>query len=415
MGIGANPHLEATCEATCEMHHAKRKVLGVVARLQTLLAEPADFIHHLASQNQILACLQWLGEFQVLACIPLSGSVPAKDVADMAGVPETQLCRVVRMTSTVGFLIEPQSGHIAHTMLSASFVTKLNYLDAAIFLAETAAPTALQMTTATQLHGHSDRPTESAYTLTSNSAVTFQLACEQRPKLQRQWAAYRRCAQDTHHTETELLSRLDWHTLGNACIVEVGARSTATATALAELYPALHFIVQMGEGASEASGTVDASKPDDIRRRITAQRRTPGARQMVGEAAVYILRHPSPSLSAGAPSRILAELHAHLGVLRANSVATLVLLLHLLPEPGTVDPDVEAIARLRDLTLLQLTNEREMEMEDLVDMVNSVHDGAGRLAVINKFRSRNSLTVALGIRYQAYINGEQKLLEPTIM
>ena len=172
-------------------------------------------------QVQLVACLQWLGEFQVLACIPLSGSVPTKDVAELAGVPEGTLCRIVRMTATAGFLCEPQSGHVAHTPLSSPFVVKPSYLDAAMFLAETAAPTALRMSAATQRHGSSERPSETAYTVAFNTSQTFQSACEQRLKLQRQWPAFLRCAGDVDDGLAELLGRLDWHSLGNACIVEV--------------------------------------------------------------------------------------------------------------------------------------------------------------------------------------------------
>lgn len=125
------------------------------------------------------------------------------------------------MTATAGFLREPQPGHIAHTALSAPFVAKLFNLDAAMFLAETAAPTALKMAAATQRHGQSDSPSESAYSLTFNTAQTFQSACEQRTKLQRQWSAFLRCAGDREDSVTELLSQLDWHNLGNACIVDV--------------------------------------------------------------------------------------------------------------------------------------------------------------------------------------------------
>lgn len=107
---------------------------------------------------------------------------------------------------------------------------------------------------------------------------------------------------------------------------------------------------------------------------------------------------PSESL----PARIIAELRAHIGVLRASSCATLVLTARLLPEPGTVDPDVEAIARLRDLSLLQLANEREMEMLELMDILNSVRDSMGRLVLVNKLRSRNNATVAFKVQYQAY-------------
>jgi hypothetical protein len=170
----------------------------------------------------------------------------------------------------------------------------------------------------------------------------------------------------------------------------------------------------MSEPAS-TNGAVEAGKAKEFSSRITVQKRAPGALQTVKDAAVYILRLPAPSPevpSHSLPAKILAELRAHLGVLRANTSVTLVLVPCLLPEPGTVDPDVEAMARLRDLSLLQLANEREMEMGELVEIVNSVHDSTGWLVVVNKLRSRNSATVALGVKYQAYADKHHEA-EPT--
>jgi len=158
----------------------------------------------------------------VLACIPLSGSVPLADVADLADVPKTQLCRVVRMTATAGFLCEPQSDYVAHSALSAPFVTRPSFLDAAMFLSETAAPAALQMAVATQRFGDSQRPDESAYNVTFNTSATFASACAQRPKLQRQWPAYLRYATgDVDASVTDILTRFDWLSLGNASVVDV--------------------------------------------------------------------------------------------------------------------------------------------------------------------------------------------------
>ena len=173
------------------------------------------------AQIQLLACLKWLGEFQVLACVPLSGSILAKDVADMAGVPETHLWRVVRMTATAGFLHEFPPGHIAHTALSAPFVTNLSFLDATMFLAETAAPTALHMATATQRQGRPESPSDSAYSIAFNTPQPFEAACVERTRLHRQWSAYRLCAGDLDDSVTELLGRLNWLSLGSACIVDV--------------------------------------------------------------------------------------------------------------------------------------------------------------------------------------------------
>ena len=166
--------------------------------------------------------MQWLGEFQVLVCIPLSGSVSSSDVAELTGVPETQLCRVVRMTATAGFLCEPKPRHLAHTALSASFITKPSFLDAAMFLAETAAPAALNMAAATHRFGNSQRTHESAYNIAFKTSATFATVCEQRAKLRRQWLAYLRYGMgDADASITDILTRLDWDSLGSASVAEV--------------------------------------------------------------------------------------------------------------------------------------------------------------------------------------------------
>lgn len=148
---------------------------------------------------------------------------------------ETQLARIVRMTATAGFLSEPQPGYIAHTALSAPFVSNLSYLDAAMLLAETAAPAALHMTAATQrcMDGHSDRPEASAYSLAFNTSQTFQSAYEQRPRLHRQWLAYLRYTGAEDDGIIELLNGLDWFSLSSACIVDVSeAASTSSPTSM---------------------------------------------------------------------------------------------------------------------------------------------------------------------------------------
>lgn len=200
-------------------------------------------------QNQLLACLQWLGGSQVLACIPLSGSVPSKDVADLAGVSEKQLCRVVRMTATAGFLHEPQPGHIAHTALSAPFVTTPSLLDAAMFLSETAAPAALQMAVAAHHFGYPPWPDQSTYNVVLNTSSTFASIIKQRPKLHRQWAAYQRYGMgDTDASVIEVLTGLDWLSLGNASIVDVSPH-ILHAVCLNLRSPRLTFCLTLGWSA----------------------------------------------------------------------------------------------------------------------------------------------------------------------
>ncbi|RYP73246.1 hypothetical protein DL771_003675 [Monosporascus sp. 5C6A] len=279
------------------------------------------------------------------------------------GVPETELSRIVRITSTVGFLAEPRPGYIAHTVLSAPYVTQLNYLD------------------------------------TARDRVT-------RPG-KRQWPAFLRYLGDRDDSVTEVLSRLYWLSLGNACVIDLCAQSTKAATALADLFPALHFVVQLPyaapTGQTENGTHTNGGGVNGHGERISVQRRAPGSPQTVKDAAVYMLRTPSPPHSLGQDrdlaEHILVELRAHLGVLRANAAVTFVLALRPLPDPGSVGVDVEAMACVRDLSKMQLTNEREMQVGEVVQMVDNVQDGVGRLAVLNKLLSPNSATVALVVKY----------------
>lgn len=88
--------------------------------------------------------------------------------------------------------------------------------------------------------------------------------------------------------------------------------------------------------------------------------------------------------------------------------ATLVLIVPSLLEQGvggSVEQPVAALARLRDLSFLQLANERELEMSEIMNLLNAVGDSEGRLVLVNKVMSKEGSgngAVALEVRYQAY-------------
>ena len=82
----------------------------------------------------------------------------------------------------------------------------------------------------------------------------------------------------------------------------------------------------------------------------------------------------------------------------------LILTPRLLPERGSLtDPDVEAVARSRDLVLWQRLNDGEVEMTDLLDTISSVDDNMGKLVVAKKLRAHSQLIVALVVRYQFHV------------
>ncbi|KAF2964214.1 hypothetical protein GQX73_g9351 [Xylaria multiplex] len=412
-------HLDISSETHGDLYRAKQNVLSCLKEFQTYLTQPTDFIQQIAGQCQTLACLRWLGDFQVLPCIPLSESASIKDIADLTGVSDMQLSRIVRTTAMAGFLREPMPGLVAHTELSARFVTKHSFLDAVMFLAETGAPVALQTSVATRLQGRLGTiDATTPYTVALNTSRGFQVACEQSKKLRRQWLAFSRCGVNIKDDFTETLGQLDWFRTGDARIVDVCASSSEAVVALAKLWPKPQFIFQMSEPTSSIgaaartgrSGSFNNMEFDHLggwSSRISFQRRSPRSPQAVRDATVYMFRVPTDDLGfLGYPQvgdlQILPELWAHLSILKANRAAAFILLVQVLPDPGSVDADIEETARLRDLWKMQLINRHEIQVDELTEMINGVNDGLGRLVVANKRESRSSATVAFVIKYEDF-------------
>ncbi|KAL2867504.1 uncharacterized protein BJX67DRAFT_371862 [Aspergillus lucknowensis] len=381
---------------------------------------PPHLLQQLALQTQILANLQWLCEFQVLACIPLDGSVAFEEVAAISNVPEDQLQRVARLMMTAGFLCEPCNGQIAHTPLSASFVTEPDLLDAALFLAQIAVPAALKMPRSVQQFASYDRrhpwatftPPESRLTGFGESFDTNQ------PKIQRQFAAYlARGVFDEASAADEVLKLVDWDGLGAVTVVDVHPPSTATVATLAALAPTAQFVVQTSAPSNGHSGLITGREgsagphswmtshlASSISSRVSVQSRAAAAAQTVQSAAVYILRLPSPSPLipwTTIRSQTTLELQAHLQVLRTQASSRLILTALVLPRSGAVDKETEAMVRLRDMCLLQLSNERQPGRLEIVELLTGIRDAAGGLVLTREFQAPSSAVIAFEVRYQA--------------
>ena len=176
------------------------------------------------------------------------------------------------------------------------------------------------------------------------------------------------------------------------------------------MYPLLHFTVQMNVPAQDNTTTSTGTTPDsNASGRIVVQERPPASTQPIKDAAVYILRLSTPPVSHNAEdtlaNTLLAELHAHLGVLRANKNATLILAPPLLPDPGPNATRAESMARVRDLCRLQLLDWYDLEAGELVQLLDGVRDESGRLEVVSTLQSPHCASVALAVKYQAYTNG----------
>lgn len=186
---------------------------------------------------------------------------------------------------------------------------------------------------------------------------------------------------------------------------------------LVKQLPFLRFVVEpyesnIGTNGSNDSGrmagwpnTASAAERDSgVASRVVVQHRPQGTMQFITDAAVYILHLPSPSPSQSfqdVAGQVAIELSAHMDVLRSNPASSALLLARVLPQPGSVDPVTESSARLRDLSLMQLVNGREMEPVEIMEIIRVLQDRTGGLVLTGELRSPSSSIVALEVRYQS--------------
>ncbi|KAK3629218.1 hypothetical protein LTR56_005094 [Elasticomyces elasticus] len=383
-------------EEGSELVEARNSLCGILTRLHTILAGPSAFLQSLTTQTHLLACVKWLGESQVISCVPLSGSVAFEELATLASVPELML------SATAGFLREVQPGVVAHTDLSAAFSTQLSYLDATLFLSRHITPSALQLTSGC-LTAETAPPgsvgNSSGSLIRTPSRATFDGRDSR--ILSRQWSAYKNSMVGVDDSASTLLQQIDWKSLGKGVVVYICAtHSRSTSQALLQLSHPLAVINQTYDAASP-----DILESSEVDNRLLVQFRSPTELQPVRDAVMYVLQPGlSPSIGSGVASRELltAELHSHLSVLQANPLAILIVAPTLLPEANSGQVDLEVQARLQDFAHILLNNESAWEVSELMKLVDEVVNMHGRLVVVDRLQSAGCATIALVVQYRLY-------------
>lgn len=174
-----------------------------------------------------------------------------------------------------------------------------------------------------------------------------------------------------------------------------------------------HMQVLSRQDCRPPSGSLStaAVSPTTARRaisttRVQVQYRTPGAPQIVQGAAVYLYHVPPPSTTRTIDqvlAELDAELRAHYPVLRATPSTTLLVVMHLLPDPGVLSGHVEANLRTLDILLHQLTNQRLLEEQDILDALDRIRDSTGRLVLVKKSIDRHRPVTVLEVKAESFL------------
>jgi 6-hydroxytryprostatin B O-methyltransferase len=415
-GSYATPH-----DAPAVISKAKRSLYEATQSIQQLLLSPTDFHLHATLDLQRLAAYRWLLNFDVPDHVPLHEAVSYATVADSARVPEDQLMRFARHAMTGGLFHEPVEGYIAHTPVSAGLRRPAPVRDTMLFLTETNLPTAAKVVEMTEsLTASVDTNDRTGTSSVEDPRTAFQLAhgtslsffpyLSKHPQIASRLAAGMRtisAASESH--VSHLVTSYPWSQLPKGTtILDMGGSRGHVAVALATQYSQLKFIVQdLPPVIAEASKQI---LDESVRGRVSFHAHSflePQPVEHVNGVDVFLIRqclNNWPYMDAVRILRaILPSMEGDHKRLLINNV--------VVPLPFSSCPTQqtqtgrnpvygegmrdEAIARVRDLAMLQLMNGAE---RDLRQWRSLLREADPRLEIVQVTKPEGSLLSLLEVK-----------------
>ncbi|TKX25775.1 O-methyltransferase-like protein 7 [Elsinoe australis] len=353
--------------------NAPRKALAnAAAQLLALATDPKEYLDNLAMNYQNLVCLRWLVNLEIVPQIPTTGSISYSELAEKARVPENQLKAIARMAQTHGFLYEPEPDKVCHSRISALLVKDNKFLEWAKWMTNYSVPTAYKLPEATQKWGKTEKKDETAFNVGMTVDVPFFDHLRENKEMNTLFSSYMRNVASTEGISfTHLINGFDWKSLpAGATVVDVGGSTGHASIALAQAYPHLNFIVEDLPETIANSKKAFESHPAkaEVGSRLRFQEHDFFKPQPVTDGDIYLLRmiiHDWPDSEA---IKILGHIQAGL----QKPGARVIIMDTILPEPGSIPVLQERQLRVRDLTMIQVFNAKERELEDWKQLTSKV-------------------------------------------
>ncbi|KAL8747775.1 MAG: hypothetical protein Q9190_000381 [Brigantiaea leucoxantha] len=338
---------------------AQQSIHEAATKIQRLVNDPADF----------------LASFQV------------QTLATLASVPLNQLKSIARMAMTANFLREPVPGEVAHSSTSAAMIQNPLLYDWALFMTSTSAMMASQTVEATEKYGATDSKTQTTYNVWKDTDKPFFDSIKQSKELTRQFASYMKSVASGKGTHIQhLLTGYDWASLGKVTVVDLGGSNGHASIALAEAFPNLSFIIQDLPDTIESSRPDLSSLPDSIASRLTYQHHDFFTKQPLHDVDVFLLRMIIHDWPAAEAKSIIANI-----VESMKPGGKLIIMDTVLPPPGSVPVVTEAVMRVRDLSMMQVHNSKEREMEEWVELLKGADEKLEVRNMVQPFGSSMSV------------------------
>lgn len=279
------------------------------------------------------ACMQYVYHFKIADAVPLNGSISYKDLADRAGVDETQCARILRTLMTEWCFIESTPGYVSHTSISKC-MTVPNVRDCIGYLLEEGFVGASRIAETAERFKGSEERNHAPWNVGHKIDLPIYEYFETDPVRLRRFLGTMEClGGSSAFNVRHIVNGYDWKSLGAGTVVDVGGNNGHISIAISHVASQLNFVVQDLEQVVNSMNERTKGDPHSCVRWEYHDFFQP---QPIKNATVYLLRFILHNYSDKYAARILKAIVPALG-----EKSKILILDGIIPESNTVPKPVE--------------------------------------------------------------------------
>ncbi|KAH6679301.1 putative O-methyltransferase [Halenospora varia] len=347
-----------------EIEEARIAAVEASIELQQLL----QGVDALLTPDINMTSLRAISHYRIAQKVPISGSISFLDLAELTGLYEHDLRRIIRYAiSHHRVFKEVRKGIVAHSAASRRLAESERLQHVVGMTFDEVWPAEVKTVDALIQFNKNQAPNATGFALANNTNLTFYEFLSQHPERAKRFGGAMSSA-GTAGLQA-LADKFAWSSLpAGAQVLDLGGSQGHVSAFLAESFPDLKFTVQdLPEVIADTKSTYKI--PTEVKDRVRLMGHDFFEPQPLKDIDVVLIRYCFHNWSDEYCARILKNL---IPGLKAGS--KIVIQDHLMPEPNTLPLLKERGIRSMDLIMLTLFNARERDGDDWKGLVEQADE-----------------------------------------
>ncbi|KAH9884618.1 S-adenosyl-L-methionine-dependent methyltransferase [Xylariomycetidae sp. FL2044] len=339
------------------IERARIALIDDTAELRALALGPREYLMS-NSHNDVLS-LQAITRFRLAHLIPVGAEVAFSEIAQASGLREATVRQVLRHAVVMNIFCEPRPGLVAHNAASRLLLEDQTMHDWAGANTNELWQAAAHTCEAWERYPRSEEPNETGFSVANQTDKSIYEVFAQRPERARRLGnAMTSFTKGAGFELRHVVDSIPWEKYQDGRVVDVGGSTGIVCFAVARAHPSISFVVQDQEPVVAAARL---EVPADVAGRVEFMVHDFLTEQPVRGADVYLFRW----IFHNWPDKYCVQILRNL-IPALKPGAKIIVNDNVLPKPGTIPKMLEKRIRAVDLTMAEIQNSHEREVQDWI-------------------------------------------------